>query len=112
MKTLRIGLLWHSAAAGNLGVGALSVGNIALARTAAARAGLRPEFTLFGAHETGAPYITEPDVEMRTINGRYMVSPGGYFADVRAHHIMLDIGAGDSFADIYTDKRFAYFMAT
>lgn len=112
MKTLRIGLLWHSAAAGNLGVGALSVGNIALARAAADRAGLRPEFTLFGAHETGAPYIAEPDVGMRTINGRYMASPGGYLADVRAHDIMLDIGAGDSFADIYTDKRFAYIMAT
>ncbi|MBC7506208.1 MAG: hypothetical protein H7267_10865 [Sandarakinorhabdus sp.] len=52
MKTLRIGLLWHSAAAGNLGVGALSVGNIALARAAAERAGLKPEFTLFGARES------------------------------------------------------------
>ena len=112
MKTLRIGLLWHSAAAGNLGVGALSVGNIALARSAAERAGLRPEFTLFGGLETSTPYITDSDVAKRVINGRYMASPGGYLADVRAHDIMLDIGAGDSFADIYTDKRFTYIMAT
>lgn len=41
-----------------------------------------------------------------------MASPGGYLADVRAHDILLDIGAGDSFADIYTDKRFAYIMVT
>ncbi|MBC7506207.1 MAG: polysaccharide pyruvyl transferase family protein, partial [Sandarakinorhabdus sp.] len=58
------------------------------------------------------PYIADADVGMRTINGRYMASPGGYLADVRAHDIMLDIGAGDSFADIYTDKRFAYILAT
>jgi polysaccharide pyruvyl transferase WcaK-like protein len=112
LKTLRIGLLWHSAAAGNLGVGALSVGNIALARQAADRAGLRPEFTLFGGRETGVPYITEADTSLRVIAGRYMANPSGYLADVRAHDIMLDIGAGDSFADIYTDKRFAYMMAT
>ena len=112
MKTLRIGLLWHSAAAGNLGVGALSVGNIALARSAAERAGLRPEFTLFGGREPARPYITDPDTSLRVISGRYMATPGGYLADVRAHDIMLDIGAGDSFADIYTDKRFAYMMAT
>ena len=41
-----------------------------------------------------------------------MVSPGGFRADVRACDIILDIGAGDSFADIYPDKRFAYIMAT
>ncbi len=112
MKTLRIGLLWHSAAAGNLGVGALSVGNIALARAAADRAGVRPEFTLFGGRETGPVYITDSDTQIRVIDGRYMTSPGGYLADVRHQDIMLDIGAGDSFADIYPDKRFAYMFAT
>jgi colanic acid/amylovoran biosynthesis protein len=112
LKTLRIGLLWHSAAAGNLGVGALSVGNIALARNAAARVGLCPQFTLFGGRERATPYITDGDTSLRVIDGRYMTSPRGYLADVRAHDIMLDIGAGDSFADIYPDKRFAYMMAT
>lgn len=112
MKTLRIGLLWHSAAAGNLGVGALSVGNIALARAAAERAGRRPEFTLFGGREPATPYITGLDIDLRTIDGRYMASPAGYVADVRTQDIMLDIGAGDSFADIYRDKRFAYMMVT
>lgn len=112
MTVLRIGLLWHSAAAGNLGVGALSVGNIALARAAAARAGVTPQFTVFGGRETGRPYIVGDDIASRTITGRYMTSPGGYRSDVKAHDIMLDIGAGDSFADIYPDKRFAYLMAT
>ncbi|GGE03512.1 hypothetical protein GCM10011529_07490 [Polymorphobacter glacialis] len=112
MKTLRIGLLWHATAAGNLGVGALSVGNIALAREAAARAGVRPHFTLLGARETGVPYITDTDIDVRALTGRYMLSPGGYRADVARLDILLDIGAGDSFADIYNDKRFAYIVAT
>lgn len=112
MKTLRIGLVWHSHAAGNLGVGALSIGNLLLARAAAERVGLRPEFTLFGGRETGRAYIAGDDISVRTIDGRYMVSPGGYLADVRRQDVFLDIGAGDSFADIYTDKRFAYIMAT
>ncbi|OYU15601.1 MAG: polysaccharide pyruvyl transferase [Alphaproteobacteria bacterium PA4] len=112
MTVLRIGLLWHSAAAGNLGVGALSVGNIALAREAASRAGVTPHFTLFGGREVATPYIVGDDIEVRTIDGRYMISPGGYFADMRTMDIMLDIGAGDSFADIYPNKRFAYLMST
>lgn len=112
MTALRIGLLWHAAAAGNLGVGALSVGNIALAREAARRIGATPSFTVFGGREPGKPYITDPDITHRVIDGRYMVSPGGYRADVGKLDILLDIGAGDSFADIYGDKRFAYMVAT
>ncbi len=107
---LRIGLLWHAAAAGNLGVGALSVGNIALARAAAARARLVPHFTLIGPREIGTPYIDGPDIAHRTITGRYMA--GGYGRDLARLDILLDIGAGDSFADIYPDKRFAYIIAT
>ncbi len=112
MTIINIGLPWHSTAAGNLGVGALTVGNIALARRAADRLGLTPRFTIFGPHAAGTPYVTGPDITHRTITGRYMASPGGYLADVRAQHILLDIGAGDSFADIYPDKRFAYIVGT
>lgn len=112
MKRLEIGLLWHAASAGNLGIGALTVGNIALARAAAARAGVVPHFTIFTAREAGAPYVTDPDVALRSITGRYMVSPSGYISDLRSIDIMLDISAGDSFADIYTNKRFAYMAAT
>lgn len=111
-RTLRVGLLWHAQANGNLGVGALSVGNIALARAAAARVGLTPRFTIFGPREPGTPYVTGPDIAVAPISGRAMVDPRGYRAAAAAQDIMLDIGAGDSFADIYPDKRFAYIMAT
>lgn len=108
----KIGLLWHSVRSGNLGVGALSVGNIELARRAAARAGLTPHFTLIGPREPGPVYISGPDIEARDITGRYMISPGGFWADLGKLDYVLDIGGGDSFADIYPDKRFAYIMAT
>jgi len=112
VTTINIGLLWHSVAAGNLGVGALTLGNIALARTAAARAGVDPHFTIICPRETATRYVAGADIEMRTITGRYMLAAGGYRADLAKLDIILDIGAGDSFADIYPDRRFAYIMAT
>lgn len=105
-------MLWHATASGNLGVGALSVGNMALARQAAARAGLVPHFTFISPREANPPYIRDADVALRSISGRYMVSPAGYLADLSKLDILLDIGAGDSFTDIYPDRRFAYIMAT
>ncbi|QXQ08303.1 polysaccharide pyruvyl transferase family protein [Sphingosinicellaceae bacterium] len=107
-RRIRVGLLWHSARSGNLGVGALTIGNIALATKAAARVGLLPEFMIFGTREVGALYVTDPDVGARTITGRYMTSLKGFWRDLGEIDVMLDIGAGDSFTDIYPDKRFAY----
>lgn len=112
MTQIRIGLSWHSSAAGNLGVGALTIGNLELVRRACARAELTPSFIIFGPREQGRAYATGPDIEHRTIDGRYMVSPSGFLADVRTLDVMLDIGAGDSFGDIYANKRFAYLVAT
>lgn len=111
-QPLNIGLLWHGDASGNLGVGALTVGNMALVRKAAALAGFTPRFHMFSPHERGEPYITDDVVSRRVINGRYMVSPAGYWKDLADIDLMLDIGAGDSFTDIYTNKRFAYMIAT
>lgn len=111
-RTFEIGLVWHSVRSGNLGVGALSVGNLALARRAAERAGLTPRFTIIGPREPGPVYISGPDISAREITGRYMTAPSGYWADLGRLDYVLDIGAGDSFADIYPDKRFAYIMAT
>ncbi|WP_310498826.1 polysaccharide pyruvyl transferase family protein [Sandarakinorhabdus sp.] len=112
MRSLRIGLVWHAAAATNLGVGALTAGNLALARKAAAAADVVPQFVIIGPRETGPLGVSGPDIEHRTITGRYMVNPSGFARDVRGLDIILDISAGDSFADIYPDKRFAYMAAT
>lgn len=112
MTDIHIGLTWHAVAATNLGVGALTAGNLALARQAAARAGKVPQFTIFSPVENGPLAVTDADVTVRHITGRYMVNPLGFLQDCRQQDIMLDISAGDSFTDIYPAKRFAYMFAT
>lgn len=112
-QEISIGLLWHSASAGNLGVGALTVGNLIAARRAAEACGLTPRFTIFEmVGDLAAVYVDETDVETFQINGRSMISPNGYFAALAKIDCILDIGAGDSFADIYGIKRFIYLWAT
>lgn len=106
---ISIGLLWHSVNSGNLGVGALTVSNIALARRAAAAAGLEPHFHILGFVDPGVPhYVSGPDIDGLAINTRAM-RPGGAYWQTLAHlDCVLDIGGGDSFADIYGLKRFGF----
>ncbi|CAM3029537.1 Polysaccharide pyruvyl transferase domain-containing protein [Sphingomonas antarctica] len=111
-STLRIALLWHSTRSANLGVGALTVANIALAREAAAAVGLTPQFTIYGPREAGDPYVVGDDIAEAALDGRMLASPGGYWAAIGKADVVLDIGAGDSWADIYGKKRFAYLWAT
>src|SRR5688500_5666903 len=111
-REISIGLLWHAVSQGNLGVGALTVGNLLAARAAAEALGLRPRFTVLEfAREFGPSYVDEPGLGRFLVNGRSMVS-GRYWAELSKFDCMLDIGAGDSFTEIYGAKRFAYMMAT
>lgn len=111
-RRLSIGLLWHSDSSGNLGVGALTVGNMALVRRAAERAGVELDLHLFRPGDRAPSYVSEAFAARHDITGKFMISPAGYWAALKPLDLMLDIGAGDSFADIYPDKRFAYMMAT
>lgn len=112
MARLGIGLLWHGDSSGNLGVGALTSGDIELVRRAAARAGVEPDFHLFSPADAGAGARHPAIGHRHDITGRFMASPGGYWRALDAIDLMLDIGAGDSFADIYPDRRLAYILAT
>ncbi len=105
---IRIGLLWHSASSGNLGVGALTVGNMTLAREVAASMGLKPHFVILSMRDGDAPLELGDDVEIFRIDTRAMLSPSGFWATLGRLDCVLDIGAGDSFADIYGPKRFAF----
>ncbi len=108
---ITIGLLWHSASSGNLGVGALTVANIAIAREVAAELGLEPRFVIFGMRDGQASYVNDPAVSSFVIDGRSLLNPAGYLAALGQVDCVLDIGAGDSFADIYGGKRFFYLWA-
>ncbi|HLZ75497.1 polysaccharide pyruvyl transferase family protein [Phenylobacterium sp.] len=107
--TISIGLLWHSVNSGNLGVGALTVSNIALARRAAAAAGLEPRFHILGFVDPAVPhYVSGPDIDDLAINTRAMLPGGTYWRTLADLDCVLDIGGGDSFADIYGLKRFGF----
>ncbi len=110
---IRVGLLWHAANSGNLGVGALTFGNLALLRRAAAKAGFVPNFTVLGFADPGRPrYIDEPDVDIFEIDRRAMMPGGGFGAELEKCDLVCDIGGGDSFTDIYGPKRFAFLWLT
>lgn len=110
MNEIKIGLLWHSANSGNLGVGALTVGNMVIARAVATEAGLAARFTIFGPADTGPAYID--DARVFPLTARTMLDPRRFSAAVAQLDCMLDIGAGDSFTDIYPLKRFGWIVLT
>ena len=109
MKSVRIGLLWHSDRSGNLGVGALTVGNIALVRAVAADVGVVPVFAILGFADSGTPYVTGDDIEFAAARTR---SAGQFARAIGRCDVVLDIGAGDSFTDIYPVKRFAWLVGS
>lgn len=105
---IKVGLLWHSLSSDNLGVGALTESQIAIVRAAAQRAGVEVSFSVFGTSgsRTGlnsAPGITIGD---RLSFKRMAVGQTRYLSQLRACDIVLDIGEGDSFTDIYGLERF------
>lgn len=107
--SLTIGLLWHSPNSGNLGVGALTLGNIALARKAAEAAGVAPRFRIIGFADPGRPnYVPGDDVAVTPVDGRAMLPGGALWQALGECDVVLDIGGGDSFTDIYGAKRFGY----
>lgn len=106
-RRVEIGLLWHSLRAGNLGVGALTIANIAIIREVAGELGLEPHFTVLSMRETYGQSAL-PEVDVFSIDGRSMLSPSGYARQVSQLDCVIDIGAGDSFTDIYGAKRFAF----
>lgn len=109
---LKIGLLWHSANSGNLGVGALTLANMAIARQVAHELGFTPEFTIIGMGDVGTSYVSEAEATVYVVDRSTLLSPAGCWALFREMDCVLDIGAGDSFADIYGPKRFAFLWLT
>ena len=107
MRNVRIGLLWHSDRSGNLGVGALTVGNIALIRAVAAEVGVIPRFVILGFADRGTPYVTDDDIAFEPFGTRTIAR---FARAIGRCDVVLDIGAGDSFTDIYPVKRFTWLV--
>lgn len=111
-NSIRIGLLWHSASSGNLGVGALTLANMAIARKVAEGRGLKPRFTIIGMRDGGSSYVGEHEADSLIVDSRSLLKPSGCWKLFGELDCILDIGAGDSFADIYGFKRFMFLWLT
>lgn len=108
---ITIGLLWHSLVSGNLGVGALTESNIAIIRGVAERLGVKIRFLILGTGEHDLPELT---AELNAAGHQLechkaRVLRGSFRALVKRCDLVVDIGEGDSFADIYGFKRFFYY---
>lgn len=112
LRPITIGLLWHSTSSGNLGVAALTVANIAITREVAAGMGLEPRFVIIGMRDGEQCYIDDPDVCSVVVDTRAMLKPSGIWAVLEGVDCVLDIGGGDSFAEIYGAKRFGFLWST
>ncbi|WP_425041417.1 polysaccharide pyruvyl transferase family protein [Primorskyibacter sp. S187A] len=104
---LTIGLFWHSMNSDNLGVGALTLANIEILRQAAAVQGRRAQFIVLGWRDPRPWYFEADDIENQPFRQRELVRPGGRVAAAIARcDVIVDIGGGDSFTDIYGFRRF------
>lgn len=100
---MRIGLLWHSFYSGNLGVSALSDANMSLIRDAAG--GEPIEFVLFGPRGDRGFHPPSELADSEYIEVSSIRRAAYYFKRLSECDFVYDIGAGDSFADIYGPKR-------
>ncbi len=112
LKPIRIGLLWHSPNSGNLGVGALTIANMAIVSEVALAAGFEPKFTVLGMRDSGATYVAPEAADVFVLTWRTLLSPSGFWAALGRLDCVLDIGAGDSFAEIYGPRRFFFLWFT
>jgi polysaccharide pyruvyl transferase WcaK-like protein len=106
-KRVTIGLVWHSMNSDNLGVGALTVSNMAVLRRAAANLGLVPHFLIIGWRDPRPWYFEQDDIENIPVRLRHLPAPGGPVGQaLKRCDLVFDIGGGDSFTDIYGPQRF------
>ena len=105
---LRVGLLWHSASSPNLGVGALTVAQIAVLDEIGRDLGRPIEIEIIGWVDDRHAYVERDDVTIHGIRLKNFLPWGDSLLRIfRRLDVVVDIGAGDSFADIYGRQRFA-----
>lgn len=102
---LNVALIFHSSKNDNLGVGALSVSEVEIIRRQAALRGLDVHVTVLDARDPRPAYLGGPDITIS--EQRPLRHPLTFFRAIRQSDLVIDIGGGDSFADIYGGKRFA-----
>ena len=104
-RPLRICLIMHSTRSDNLGVGALTVSDVAILRDIARTINRAIKITVMDWKDPRPPYVRGSDIRIVDLDGKTMLNPFGYFAQALRSDMVIDIGGGDSFADIYGGRR-------
>ncbi len=102
---INICLILHASRSCNLGVGALTVSQVELLREISRKIDEPVHITLLDWQDSGAPCVAGDDITILRLSRREFLRPSGVWAQLRASDLVLDIGAGDSFADTYGPKR-------
>ena len=113
-RAVHVALFWHSGAGSNLGVGALTWSNIRLLGRAAEAAEIPLHITMYVSGEPRLdrldPLPVAVDVKQVTIPSRPSWMPSAFrvlHRELAKQDVVMDIGAGDSFASIYGRGPFA-----
>lgn len=111
---INVAMPWHSLGHGNLGVDALTRANIAIVNAAAVRIGRDVRITTLGT--VGAPDAAALFANV-TVGERPRLKPivtgrSELIRVLRASDLVLDIGEGDSWTDIYGTQRFVFHAGT
>ncbi|MEO5953327.1 MAG: polysaccharide pyruvyl transferase family protein, partial [Chloroflexia bacterium] len=104
-RPLHICLIMHSTRSDNLGVGALTVSEVSILRDIARTIDRAIEITVMDWKDPRPPYVKGSDICIVDLDGKTMLNPFGYFAQALRSDMVIDIGGGDSFADIYGVRR-------
>lgn len=117
-KPVNVCLAWHNLNSGNYGVGALAVAHIGMLAEAARLEGVEIRLETLGTPNVAGLAVKE-EVERRLgirishvdFSLKQLVRDALRFRypllrEFVKYDLMLDIGEGDSFTDIYGDKRF------
>jgi polysaccharide pyruvyl transferase WcaK-like protein len=104
-RPIRICLIMHSTRSDNLGVGALTVSEVEIIRSLAREMGRAVDITVMDWKDPRTPYVSGPDIRVVDLDSRVLLNPGGFLREVWRADLVIDIGAGDSFADIYGAGR-------
>ena len=123
-RKLRIGILWADPYCGNLGVAALAYSTLILFEKAALRTGLQFDYTLWGASCRGRDTIDAGTqrIAVRTVRSfmggdwpaflrnclerPVRIGTPLFALDFLQYDWVADMGAGDSYSDIYGITRF------
>jgi colanic acid/amylovoran biosynthesis protein len=114
LRPISVGLLWHSFSSDNLGVGALSESQVAICESVARRIGVDIRFIVFGTSgardyvPTGHNVLQGSHISLRQL----VLGRSPFPQEVSDCDVVLDIGEGDSFADIYGARRFRLHIAS